>query len=154
MASIFQTSLATEISQNHTPKISVNTPQIELRGDNILLLDNLSPQTPNLPIKGIPRSKIEPLMVKLSVCESGNNPNKTNWYDNGSPSYGLFQFKEKTWIEQIRKYNMFPNTEDKELINLIYDRNTQETLTMLMLIEENGWLHWKSCAKKVGLDKI
>ena len=39
----------------------------------------------------------EELMNCLIQCESGGNPEKINWDDCGSPSYGLLQYKLPTW---------------------------------------------------------
>lgn len=92
-------------------------------------------------------------LLNLSKCESGNNPEAINPHDHGSPSYGLFQYKKSTWIMGMRKYNLAPNAEDEELMNFIFDRNTQTELTKLILSEPNGWKHWFVCGKKIGLDK-
>lgn len=37
------------------------------------------------------------LLISLGMFESGLNPAKINWNDNGSPSYSLYQFKTGTW---------------------------------------------------------
>ncbi len=80
-------------------------------------------------------------------CESGGDNFVVNWNDKGSPSYGLLQFKKQTWIFQIRKYNLFPATEDEELMNLIYDPDIQIKLARLMIMD-GGQNHWKTCYDK------
>ena len=87
---------------------------------------------------------------KLSFCESSNRPHIINPDDKGSPSFGLFQYKEKTWKWKIRKHGLLPYTEDGELMNLIHDEYTQTKLTKLIL-RDGGWRHWFNCSKKTGL---
>ena len=94
------------------------------------------------------------LIDKLAFCESGNNPNIINWEDNGSPSYGLFQYKKSTWIMGMKKYKLAPYAEDEELMNFIYDRDIQTELTKLILSEPNGHKHWINCFKKINPPKI
>jgi hypothetical protein len=49
------------------------------------------------------------LIDKIAFCESSNNPEAVNWNDNGSPSWGLLQFKETTFQHFcVNKYNL-PN---------------------------------------------
>jgi hypothetical protein len=83
----------------------------------------------------------------LASCESGNNPLAVNPHDNGSPSYGLYQYKRATWINQIRKYGYLKNAEDNELMNFIYDREWQDKITLLTL-QDGGINNWKNCYNK------
>ena len=96
------------------------------------------------------RATLASKMILLAKCESGNNPLAVNWHDNGSPSYGLFQWKEASWIYQIRKFGYLEEAENKELMNYIYDREWQERITLATLQETNGFRHWTNCWKIIN----
>ena len=101
--------------------------------------------------KGVAR-QITPtaLMIGLAKCESGNNPKAINPHDGGSPSYGLYQYKRGTWLYFVRKYNLFPETEDKELDNIIMDREAQEKVTYEVLKDSKNYPHWRICLTKLN----
>jgi len=86
---------------------------------------------------------------QLAWCESRNNPQAVNWNDGGSPSYGLFQFKEGTWKGYIRGYKLFRHAEDHELMNLIMDGPTQRIVARRML-QDGLYYHWKVCSTRYG----
>ena len=76
------------------------------------------------------------LIEKLADCESTNNPEAINWNDNGSPSYGLLQFKAKTFQYYcVDKYGMIDDIMDPEIQKECCDR----------LINDGGLRHW-SCS--------
>ena len=85
----------------------------------------------------------------LAKCESTNNPKAVNWNDAGSPSYGLYQFKEGTWKAYMRLYNVAGHAEDHELMNFIYDGETQRKLARAML-QDGLYYHWKACSTRYG----
>lgn len=86
-------------------------------------------------------------MERLAMCESGGNPERINPMDtNGVPAYGLFQYQERTWNEQIAKYNLLPNAEPAEYINFIMDGELQWELTDKIL-RDGGDRHWGNCLK-------
>jgi len=87
---------------------------------------------------------------QLGQCESGNDELKVNWNDNGSPSYGRFQFKMPTLKSNALKYGL--TKEPVDWYALIYDGEFQERLVRLMLKEENGWRAWYNCGLLIGLD--
>lgn len=95
---------------------------------------------------------LDKTLEKLAKCESGGNPERINPNDMGSPSYGKYQFKEQTWITQLRKYGYFPEAEDKELMNFIFDEDIQDELARKM-IENNGWKHWANCFEMLDLPR-
>ncbi len=75
------------------------------------------------------------IIDKLAGCESSNNPEAVNWNDNGSPSFGLLQFKSGTFQYYcVDKYNL-PND--------IMDGNIQRECCDKM-ISEGLLYHW-SC---------
>lgn len=96
---------------------------------------------------------LEYFVEELAKCESGQDPLVVNPHDGGSPSYGYVQFKELTWVNQIRFYKMLSNAEDKELMNFIHDKDVQIELAKNML-RDGKWEHWRNCAKRIGLDKF
>jgi hypothetical protein len=56
------------------------------------------------------------IIDKLARCESTNNPEAINWNDNGSPSYGLLQFKSGTFQEYcVSKYGLPDDIMDGEI---------------------------------------
>lgn len=90
--------------------------------------------------------KISKFLEELAVCESGNNPEAINPYDGGSPSYGLLQFKIGTLVAYARRYNLYSATEDREFMNLIFDREVQIKVASAMLRESwDNRSHWKNC---------
>ena len=95
---------------------------------------------------------LDKVLTALAKCESGGNPEKINWNDLGSPSYGKYQFKEKTWIAQLRKYGYFPEAEDQELMNFILDGDVQDSLTR-KIVNDGGWRHWFNCFQSLDLPR-
>lgn len=90
-------------------------------------------------------SELDWKLGKLAMCESGGNPERINPKDtNGVPAYGLFQYQEKTWNEQIGKYGLLPNAEPAEYMNFIMDGELQWRLTDKIL-RDGGERHWGNC---------
>lgn len=71
---------------------------------------------------------------------------------NNRYSYSCLQFQEETFKGYIRRYDLFPETEDHELMNLIYHCDIQKKLAKLM-IQENpkNWQHWYTSVAIRGL---
>lgn len=68
--------------------------------------------------------------------------------DGGSSSYGLYQYKKATWYAYIERYKLFPDAEPAELMNLIWDRYSQELVTRTILTNEpQSWRLWYNCLK-------
>jgi len=62
----------------------------------------------------------------LIQCESGGNEQIINKADtDGTPSYGLLQFKIGTLYYYIKKYNILPDIELGEIMNVIFDGELQ-----------------------------
>lgn len=73
---------------------------------------------------------------KLSGCESRNNPSAVNPQDlDGTPSYGRFQFKIKTWKAYVRRYDLWKwrSWEEADYWNSIYAGDMQEVVVRKML---------------------
>lgn len=87
------------------------------------------------------------LLTFLSNCESGNNPNIVVW-DNGSWSYGKFQFKLSTFNYYGKLYGFLPR--DLEVLegeNYIYDGEIQYKIAQRM-ISDGLEYNWKNCVKQ------
>lgn len=87
---------------------------------------------------------LDSVIKHLSWCESRDNEYAVNWNDGGSPSYGRFQFKKATWHYYIDRFDLFPEVEYQERMNLIYDGQAQEIVARRVL-EEGGWENWYNC---------
>ena len=62
----------------------------------------------------------------LVQCESTGNPNAVNPKDlDGTPSYGLLQFKKGTLYNYLLKYKILPDIERQEVMNVIFDGDLQ-----------------------------
>lgn len=88
-------------------------------------------------------------LKKLVYCESNWKINALNPNDVGSPSYGLFQWKEDSFKYYKNKYNLWDDLEDSEVLNIIYFPEYQIPLTIKVIQEEKGWMNWKNCWEKI-----
>lgn len=98
----------------------------------------------------IPRDDLEIYLDNLQQYECRNCPDNFDKIDNdGVAVYGVYQFKESTFREQVRKFNLLPNAEYGEIMNMIYDTSFQRKLVRMML-EENPRLisRWKVSVKR------
>ena len=90
-------------------------------------------------------------LTKLAKNE--NCPHQGIIDSNGLRSSGIFCYQDRTFIGFVKKYNLLPNTEDKEILNFIGDNEFQLKLTRLVF-EDNPkhWTHWFNTVKfKIGL---
>lgn len=94
-----------------------------------------APRIPYIPTVYTAGSLIECLALK----ESSNNPDIINWNDCGSPSYGLLQFKEKTYqFFCVEKYGL-----PDDIMNPDYQRECAEK--MILEGKVNHWSTAKLC---------
>ena len=101
--------------------------------------------SPNRAIVGDTENpRIDLLMEKLANCESGGDPTRINPNDNGSPSFGKYQFKKTTFLEMGKKYNL-PATD-------IMNEEQQEKIVFQMLLNKEGD-HWRNCMKQINFNK-
>ena len=87
-----------------------------------------------------------PVLKELAVCESGINPQAINPHDGGSPSFGLFQYKLDTFYRYNLKYKIYPNIEEAEIENIIFEPKGQILLAEKML-NDGEWRNWYTCLK-------
>jgi hypothetical protein len=64
----------------------------------------------------------------LAVAESGNRPWIVHQDRDGGSNYGCLQFRERTFRVFVKKFNLAPNAEPDEVMNLIYDCGFQKRL--------------------------
>ena len=86
-------------------------------------------------------------MEKLAWCESRGNEKAINPNDVGSPSYGKYQFKLRTWLAYSP--SQFPTKSALELEGLLLNGKAQDEVVYRML-KENLYSHWKNCSLKYG----
>ena len=71
---------------------------------------------------------------------------------NGLKSYGLLCFQEGTFKHYAKRYDLYPNAEEHEIINFIADPDEQRKLATLMIKEDrNNYRHWLNTTKRIGL---
>jgi len=92
-------------------------------------------------------------MQHLAMCESSNDPTRINKVDrDGTPSYGLFQFKPDTLIAFSRAYlTIF--IDDDNVLAAIMDRSVQEATLREMILHRSA-IDWSQqfpdCVKRYG----
>ena len=96
--------------------------------------------------------KEKKILDDLAYCESRNNPDAIG---DGGRARGILQFHEGTFVGFALKYGLYPYAEKEEIKNFYLDSEEQRRLAMMMLAKEKeGWRHWTTCAKRIGLDKV
>ena len=84
-------------------------------------------------------------MQALAVCESGGNEKALNPNDGGTRSVGILQFKDATFRGFMKRFSfVIPPAS-------IWDAETQMALARRMILEPQGWRHWKNCSLQIGL---
>ena len=109
-------------------------------------------------ISATPPSTAEPARTfaqwidALAVAESGNRDWIAHQDRDGGYNYGCLQFRERTFRHFVKKFNLAPDAEPDELMNLIYDCAFQKRLALRMLRDNvENWKHWKKTARRIGL---
>lgn len=103
--------------------------------------------------KRIPKKMtLEKWIDQLILFESGGNEEIEIIDSNGKISAGCLQFQLDTFNTQIRKYGLYPFTEDNELANLWKDCTIQKELTRIMLRDNlRNCTHWYTSVYVRGL---
>jgi hypothetical protein len=109
-------------------------------------------------LSAAPRSAADPAPTlaqwidALAVAESGNREWIAHQDRDGGYNYGCLQFRERTFRHFVTKFNLVPNAEQDEVMNLIYDCAFQKRLALRMLRENpENWKHWKKTVRRIGL---
>src|SRR5690242_3305878 len=80
----------------------------------------------------------------LAVAESGNRDWIAHQDRDGGYNYGCLQFRERTFRHYVKKFNLAPDAQPDDVMNLIYDCAFQKRLALRMLRETpENWKHWK-----------
>ncbi len=92
----------------------------------------------------------------MARCESWGNPLAVNEKDlDGTPSYGLYQFKPGTFRHYVRKYGLFDweKWTAKDWKSAIWNGEYQETVFRKMIIDSEVDLRreFPGCTRKLGL---
>jgi hypothetical protein len=88
----------------------------------------------------------------LAVAESGNRPWIVHQDRDGGSNYGCLQFRERTFRVFVKKFNLAPNAEPDEVMNLIYDCGFQKRLAARMIRKNcENWKHWRKTVERIGL---
>lgn len=97
----------------------------------------------------------DPILRALILCESGGRVMARNPSDrDGTPSYGILQFKPGTFAAWGREYGLLPrDIERAEIMNLIYDPHLQMEIVSKKISEnkhnKKWWLtHFPACAER------
>ena len=103
---------------------------------------------------GVPDKKdaVSLILERLALCESGGNPLAIHKLDgDGTDSVGILQFKLATFMQEARRFGLFPYAEAADLENLWPDKESQMAVAGAMLRKDRANLrHWYICSKKVG----
>ena len=114
-----------------------------------ILLANLI--TPKIPV-----FDMEKVLAQLAYCESSNNPKAYRADDGGSPSIGLYQFKQKTWDWAVKRYHIdFRLATSTKLIPVIDIWNPEyQRMVAREMLKEKRFSHWRTCSRKLGLERF
>jgi hypothetical protein len=129
-----------------------------------MLLTNISGATPTAILASVVngqsgvsaiqgKDKLDIWIDRLALKESEGNAHIKILDHNNQYSYGCLQFQMATFESYVHKYNLLPEAEDKELLNMIYDCDFQKTLAKTMIEDDySNWRNWYISSKsKIGL---
>lgn len=88
----------------------------------------------------------------LAVAESGNRAWIVHQDRDGRYYYGCLQFRESTFRYFVERFQIAPDKEPAEVMNLIYDCAFQKRLAARMIRQNPAnWKHWRKTAGRIGL---
>ncbi len=126
------------VARAETPKTEQDAGKGQFCATQSITEDTLLPTSPPYLVKGQVlvslTTEMSSILDKLAMCESGNNPDAINWNDNGSPSFGLLQFKQITWNENC----------EGDIMNTIAQKNCA-----IKLLQKGESWRWKNCFEKI-----
>lgn len=97
-------------------------------------------------------SKWNDTLTQLSKCESGQRWHIKVMDINGKYSYGGLQFQQATFIDAIKRYNVFPDIPEEHYMDFIFSEEHQKVVAIAILDNEpQGLYHWKNCSQKLHL---
>jgi hypothetical protein len=87
---------------------------------------------------------------EVMMGESGGKEDAKNPNDGGSLSLGCLQFKEKTFLEKVKKFELFSQADEADLKNLWADCWAQKLVMSYMLeTEDKPLCHWQNTSKSL-----
>ena len=118
-----------------------------------LLLNLFTPIQP-------PVFDIQEVLSNLAYCESSGNPKAYRANDGGSPSIGLFQFKQTTWDWALKRYKYenthFIETKKGNLISPgdgiwdIMNPEHQKIIAKAIIEDGRASTTWKNCWRRIN----
>ena len=94
----------------------------------------------------------EVYIENLIECESQGNPTAVNWEDakiTGYQSKGILQFQPKTFLNEGKKYGLFPEDFTLRESNLMIENPELQKEIARHMIEDNKQSAW-SCSKQIA----
>jgi hypothetical protein len=98
------------------------------------------------------RQSLKQWLNALALAESGNRAWIVHRDRDGRDYYGCLQFRETTFRYFVDKFELAPDAEDAEVMELIYDCAFQKRLAARMIRENpENWKHWRNTVQRIGL---
>ena len=100
----------------------------------------------NLILSKVEAPKVEPMEIlldRLAICESSGRKNAINIMDGDASSFGLFQFKIKSFVHFGRRYGLEHSD--------IWSSEQQRAIAKALIEDGRGQQHFKNCWRKLNL---
>ena len=97
----------------------------------------------------IQKDSLDLWLDKLAFCESGGSTTIDIIDSNKQLSRGPFMFQDNTFIPAVKKLNLLPEAEDKEILNFVYDYKFTKKVARILIENGEDW-RWKNCVRKIG----
>jgi hypothetical protein len=97
----------------------------------------------------IQKDELDLWLDKLAFCESGGSTTIEIIDSNKQFSRGPFMFQDNTFIPAVKKLNLLPEAEDKEILNFVYDYEFAKRVARILIENGEDW-RWKNCVRKIG----
>jgi hypothetical protein len=123
------------------------------------LLHRLQPKQTTVPVENkvevaeIQKDELDFWLDKLAFCESGGSTIIEIIDSNKQWSRGPFMFQDNTFIPAVKKLNLLPEAEDKEILNFVYDYEFTKKVARILIENGEDW-RWKNCVRKIGKPPI
>jgi hypothetical protein len=101
----------------------------------------------------IQKDSLDLWLDKLAFCESGGSTTIEIIDSNKQFSRGAFMFQDNTFIPAVKKLNLLPEAEDKEILNFVYDYEFAKKVARILIKNGEDW-RWKNCVRKIGKPPI
>jgi hypothetical protein len=111
---------------------------------------------PAQPVSGVhARQSLRQWLDALAFAESGNRAWIVHRDRDGRDYYGCLQFRETTFRYFVDKFDLAPDAEDAEVMELIYDCAFQKRVAARMICENpRNWRHWRNTVQRIGLPPV